>query len=155
MIADVAVRLATLADAANIAAMSRDYIEFGLPWNWRPHRVARAITDPDTNVAVVGDHEAILAFGIMFYSDDDAHLLLFAVRQASQRRGIGSAVLLWLEAVARAAGAKRIRVEARWDNTAARSFYSEHGYHERSIKNAMYSGVVDGIRFEKWLRSGA
>ena len=153
MIADVAVRFADLADAPAIAAMSREYIEHGLPWSWLPARVARAIRDPETNVVVVGRRAAIVAFGIMSYRDDDAHLLLFAVRRSSQRQGIGSAILLWLEDVARAAGCRRIRVEARRDNVAARSFYNEHGYHERAIRTAMYSGVVDGVRLEKWLRN--
>ena len=152
MIADVTIRLATRADAAEIASMSRDYIEYGLPWRWRHDRVAAAIANPDTNVAVVGERGAITAFGIMSYADVDAHLLLFAVRSTSQRTGVGSAVLLWLEAVARAAGARRIQVEARRDNVAARNFYSEHGYHERLIKKAMYSGITDGIRLEKLLR---
>ena len=152
MIADVTIRLATRADAADIAAMSRDYIEHGLPWRWRHDRVAAAIANPDTNVAVVGERGAITAFGIMSYADIDAHLLLFAVRSACQRTGVGSAVLLWLEAVARTAGAKRILVEARKENVAARNFYSEHRYHERMIKRAMYSGIADGIRLEKLLR---
>ena len=153
MIVDVKVRLATLADADEIAAMSRDYIEQGLRWGWRYKRVARAINDPETNVVVVGPPGALAAFGIMSYSDDDAHLLLLAVRRASQKRGIGSAVLSWLEEVARAAGAQRIHVEARADNSAARNFYNIHGYHECCIETARYSGVIDGVRLEKWLRS--
>jgi ribosomal-protein-alanine N-acetyltransferase len=156
MIADSAVRLAALADADDIAEMSREYIEYGLPWGWQVERVARAIRDPDTNVVVIGPQgAALVGFGIMSYLDDDAHLLLFAVRRSSQRRGIGSAILRWLEAAARAAGAKRIRVEARRENVAARSFYNEHGYHERVIAKGMYSGVVDGVRLEKWLRPDA
>lgn len=152
MIVDVEVRLATLADADEIAAMSRDYIEHGLPWGWRYKRVARAINDPETNVAVVGPQGALDAFGIMSYPDD-AHLLLLAVRRASQKRGTGSAVLVWLEKVARAAGAQRIHVEARADNLAARNFYCVHGYHECCIERARYSSVIDGVRLEKWLRS--
>ena len=131
--------------------MSRDYIEHGLPWRWRHDRVAAAIANPDTNVAVVGKRGAITAFGIMSYAEVDAHLLLFAVRSGSQRCGIGSAVLVWLETVARTAGAKRIQVEARRENAAARNFYIEHDYHERTIKRAMYSGIADGIRLEKLL----
>ena len=155
MISDVAVRLATLADADGIAAMSRDSIEHGLPWSWRADRVTRAIRDPDTNVVVVDGRGALGAFGIMSFSENDAHLLLLAVRQARRRNGLGSAVLLWLEAVARLAGAARIRVECRRGNDAARNFYSEHGYHERAIRRGMYAGVVDGILLEKWLRRDA
>jgi ribosomal-protein-alanine N-acetyltransferase len=152
MIADVAIRFATPRDAQAIAAMSRDEIEHGLPWRWTPPRVARSIADANTNVVVVDGRTGIAAFGIMFHADDDAHLLLLAVDRALQRSGIGSAVLAWLEDAARAAGASRIRVEARRDNDAARNFYSEHGYHERAIRPAMYSGVLAGIRMEKWLR---
>ncbi|MEO8023017.1 GNAT family N-acetyltransferase [Polaromonas sp.] len=155
MIADVAIRLATVADAADIAYMSRDYIEQGLPWRWTVDRVTRTIRDPNTNTVVVGEQGAIAAFGIMFHAEDDAHLLLLAVRNSGQRSGVGSAILLWLEAAARSAGARRIRVEARKDNDAARSFYNEHGYHERVIKTAMYSGIADGLCLEKWLGGAA
>ena len=151
MIAGVAIRLAVVADAPGIAALSREAIEHGLPWSWRSARVEQAIRDPRTNVVVVDGPAAIAAFGIMSYLDEDAHLLLFAVRAAQRRRGIGSAVLAWLEEVACAAGATSIRVEARRDNVAARSFYNEHGYHEREIARGMYSGLVDGVRLEKWL----
>jgi ribosomal-protein-alanine N-acetyltransferase len=155
MIADIAIRLATLADAAEIAVMSREHIEHGLPWRWRRERVARAIADRDTNVVVVGEPGGLVAFGIMSYLEDDAHLLLFAVRRASRRQGVGSAVLLWLEEVARAAGVRRIRLEARRENATARIFYNEHGYHERAIRRGMYGEAVDGIRMEKWLREDA
>jgi ribosomal-protein-alanine N-acetyltransferase len=151
MIADPPVTLATRSDAPDIAAMSRELIEYGLPWRWRPERVARAIANPQTNVVVVRRDE-LIGFGIMEYLDDDAYLVLFAVRQSHQRQGVGSALLRWLEAVARAAGSQRIRVDARRDNVAARCFYNEHGYHERILKARMYGGSVDGIRLEKWLR---
>jgi ribosomal-protein-alanine N-acetyltransferase len=152
MIADAAIRFATPADAETIARMSRLEIEHGLPWRWTPQRVARSIRDPDTNVVVVDGHGGLAGFGIMFHTDDDAHLLLLAVARAAHRTGIGSAVLAWLEDAARAAGARRIRVEARRDNDAARHFYSERGYHERAIRPGMYSGVLAGIQMEKWLR---
>ena len=160
MTPDLQVSLATRHDAAEIAALSRDLIEQGLPWSWRPERVARAIAIANTNVAVVRENREVAAsrelqaFGIMEYWDDDAHLVLFAVRPSHQRRGIGSALLQWLEASALVAGSKRIRVEARRDNTAARSFYNEHGYHELLIRPRMYSGVLDGILLEKWLGNG-
>ena len=145
------VRMASVADAANISAMSRELIEHGLPWTWRADRVIRAIAAPDNNVAVIRDEANLEAFGIMEYWDDDAHLVLFAVRRSLQRRGLGSALLRWLELSAVVAGSKRIRVEARRDNDAARNFYNERGYHELAIEPLRYSGRLDGIRLEKWL----
>lgn len=152
MLANAAIRLATPADAHDIANMSRETIEHGLPWQWRPARVARAIRAEDTNVVVVRDAGTLIGFGIMSYLDEDAHLLLFAVAAARRRQGVGTAILQWLEAAARAAGSKRIRVEARRENDAARCFYNEHGYHEVAIRRGMYDEGVDGIRIEKWLR---
>lgn len=152
--ADASVRVATVGDAAEIATMSRDYIEDGLPWTWTEGRVAAAVTDPETNVVVVGDRGIIIAFGIMSYPNDDAHLLLFAVRGTHRRRGVGSAILHWLEQAARTAGAKRIRVECRRDNTAARNFYCEHAYTELRITPKYYRGLKDGIHLVKWFAAG-
>jgi ribosomal-protein-alanine N-acetyltransferase len=154
MISSLTIRLATFADARAIAQLSHAEIEHGLPWTWREPRVRRAIGEPDTNVVVAGPPGVVSAFGLMHYADDDAHLLLFAVHPAQRRRGVGSALLQWLEEAARAAGAARIGVEARMDNEAARSFYNERGYHEGEIVRGMYSGRVDGVRLEKWLRAG-
>ena len=140
-------------DASAIAAMSRDLIEHEIEWRWRQERVTKAIGDPETNVAVVRREADLLGFGIMEYSDDEAHLVLFAVAKPNQRQGVGSALLRWLEAAARASGAQRIRVEARRENVAARCFYNEHGYHEQVLELRMYSKTVDGVRLEKWLRA--
>jgi ribosomal-protein-alanine N-acetyltransferase len=152
MIDDIPIALADRADAAAIAALSRDAIERGLPWRWTPTRVMRAIEHPETNVAVVREQGAVAAFGIMIYAGETAHLQLLAVHPSRRRRGLGSALLIWLEGVARAAGIARIGLEARVDNVAGRCFYCEHGYHERHIVAAMYSGRLDGVRMQKWLR---
>jgi [ribosomal protein S18]-alanine N-acetyltransferase len=152
MIADTAIRFATLHDAESIAGMSRNYIEYGLAARWGYRQVAREIDDPNTNVVVAGEPGRVVGFGIMSYADDDAHLILLAVRRLSQRTGVGSAILLWLEAVARTAGAARIRLEARRDNAVALRFYAAHGYKGVSLKPGMYDGKVDGVRLEKLLR---
>ena len=152
MTVDPPVTIAGPSDASAIAVMSRDLIEYGLGWRWRTDRVARAIRDPDTNVAVLRRQTELIGFGIMEYLDDEAYLVLFAVARSSQRQGVGSALLRWLEAAARAAGSQRIRLDTRRENVAARCFYNDHGYHERILESRMYSKAVDGVRLEKWLR---
>jgi ribosomal-protein-alanine N-acetyltransferase len=151
------VRLATRADAAEIAELSRDEIERGVGWSWNASRVLAAIRNPDTNVAVIGEPDDIRAFGIMAYRDATAHLLLFAVSPAHRRQGLGTRVLHWLEQVALEAGIRRIHVECRRDNAPARNFYAELGYHEFEISRGYYGrGVgqtIDAIRLEKQLGS--
>lgn len=149
----VDVRLATVADAEPIARLSRAHIEQGLPWRWTPERVARFVRDRDTNVAVARESgERVAGFGIMQYAEDEAHLLLFAVHPRHRRQGVGTAILSWLEAVARTAGVSRVVLECRRGNVAARDFYGALDYHERAIVRRMYSGVEDGVTLEKWLR---
>ena len=152
MHAQTAIHLAAPADALQIACLSRDCIEHGLPWRWTPARVLRSIRDPATNVAVVREQQRVTGFGIMKYADDEAHLLLLAVDPDRRRLGIASAILEWLEEVARTAGAACVRLEARLANAEARCFYNEHGYHERALRDGMYGAAVHGVILEKWLR---
>lgn len=152
MTTDPPVELALPADAAAIAAMSRDLVETGLPWTWRQGRVQRAIRQADTNVAVVRAQGALAGFGIMEYRDHHAYLALLAVHPAHRRRGAARALLLWLEASARVAGLERIRLETRRDNAVARLFYNEQGFHEVGITHDRYSDGIDGLVLEKWLR---
>jgi ribosomal-protein-alanine N-acetyltransferase len=148
------IRLAGVHDATRIAAMSRDLIEQGLGWSWTPSRVRQSIADAQTNVAVAPGADAGLAgFAIMRYRDDDAHLLLLAVQPAQMRRGIGTALMAWLEKVAVTAGVDRISLEARVSNAAARAFYAQLGYVESQVRPGYYRGIEASVRMAKdlWL----
>jgi ribosomal protein S18 acetylase RimI-like enzyme len=146
------IRLAAADDALDIATLSRDEIESGLGWSWTEERVLRAIRDRDTNVAIARDAASRVAgFGIMVYRDEVAHLSLFAVAASHRRQGVGAALLCWLEEVARTAGIRRIGVECRRDNEAARNFYGESGFQEIAIAPGYYRGRVDAVRLEKCL----
>jgi ribosomal-protein-alanine N-acetyltransferase len=148
------IRLAASADATAIATLSRTAIEHDLPWRWTPQRVRRSIADAATNVIVAWQGDAFAGFGIMKYGDDAAHLFLLAVRTGARRRGVGSAILLWLERVALAAGVTRLRLEARERNAAALAFYRHHGWQVTATIAGMYLGVEDGVRLEKAIGPG-
>lgn len=151
----LAIRLATLSDAETIALESMAEIEHNMGWTWHPQRVATAIADPDTNVAVAVDGDTLLGFGIMTYEEESAHLVLFAVSEGARRSGVGSALLKWLEKVASVAGVSHLKVEARLSNAGARAFYRAHGYNESDVVPAMYRGAEDGVHFEKVIRATA
>ncbi len=143
------IRFATRADAGVIAEMSRDLIERGLGWSWTRERVLRSLRHPDTN-AVVAVREAERAgFGIMKYGEDEAHLLLLAVRPSIARRGVGSALVDWLERSARVAGVSRISLEARFGNVAARNFYARLGYVQSQLLPGYYGGREASVRMAK------
>ena len=150
MIADITLRLAQRGDAPSISNLSRDLIERGLGWSWTPRRVMRSIADADTNALVALDAAgALQGFGIMKYAEEEAHLLLLAVQTAQSRRGIGSALLAWLEASALIAGVRDIWLEARASNVAARQFYRQRGYREVELLPGYYQGREDSVRLLK------
>lgn len=151
MIADYKVQLALPSDAADIAEMSRDFIEHGLGWRWDERRVQRTIDNSSTNVAVVREQGQLFGFGIMKYEDEMAHLFLLGVHYLRRRRGIGSALLSWLETSARTAGIQKVQVEARVQNNTARTFYRSQGYSEIGTIPEYYRGVEDAVRLEKLL----
>ena len=154
MISDHEVGLARPDDARRIAEMSRDFIEYGLGWKWTPGRILRYLRDDSTNVAVARERDDLIGFAIMAYAEEEAHLLLFAVSAAQRRKGVGSALLSWLEATALTAGIGLIYLEARTRNTEAREFYRKHGYAEIARVRGMYRGREDGVRMARdlWWR---
>ncbi len=149
MIAECDIRLASPRDAHGIAIMSRDYVEQGLGWRWSPGRVLNSIRDRAANVAVASERGTLVGFGIMKYLDDEAHLHLLAVQPQHQRRGIGAALVAWLETSALTAGIGLVYVEARESNTQAREFYRKLGYKEFDSVSRYYRGMEDGIRLAK------
>jgi len=151
MILIPSVRLATPADAHGIAEMSREYIEYGLGWSWTRERIVKSIHDAATNVAIVREHETLLAFGIMAYGEQKAHLALLAVAPAHRKRGLGALLLAWLEKCATVAGLERIQLEARADNLVAIDFYENQGYRLTGSVAGYYRGMVDAVRLEKVL----
>jgi ribosomal-protein-alanine acetyltransferase len=149
MISAYEVGLAKPADAARIAQMSRDFIEYGLGWKWTAARILRCVRDESTNVVAAREGNDLIGFAIMQYKEEEAHLLLFAVVAANRRQGVGSALLSWLEKTALTAGTGLIYLEARMRNTEARAFYQKHGYREIARVRGMYRGVEDGVRLAK------
>jgi ribosomal-protein-alanine N-acetyltransferase len=150
--ANVTVRLATLADAGEIAAMSRELIETGLGWTWTRARVARNIASASTVTLAACDQERVIGFAIMYFGDDHAHLNLLAVRRPWQRAGVGRQLLAWLEESALAAGIGTIRLELRASNRAARRFYERLGYQEVARVPEYYGGVETAVRMSRDIR---
>lgn len=146
-------RLARPADATLVATMSREYIEDGLRWTWRPARVARQIENRDTVVLVALDGRQLAGFAIMNFGDESAHLNLIAVDPAFRLRGLGRRMMQWLEKTACTAGAFRVTLEVRARSLGARCFYRRLGYKEVVLLRGYYQGAEDAIRMHRDLRA--
>ena len=149
---NITLRPGRAADAVRIAAMSRDLIETGLGWSWGPDRVARSIANKDTSTLLACERDRVVAFAIMYFGDEHAHLNLLAVRQSHQRLGIGKHMVEWLIESAYAAGIATIHLELRAANTAARSFYRSLAFTESAYIPGYYRGREMALRMVRVLR---
>jgi len=151
---NITVRFATLADAGEIAAMSRELIETGLGWTWTQARVTRNIASTSTVTLAACEAERLVAFAIMYFGDDHAHLSLLAVRRPWQRVGIGRHLVAWLEESGLVAGIGTIRLELRASNRGARRFYERLGFQEVARVPEYYGGVETAVRMARDIRRG-
>ncbi|HEY2918391.1 MAG TPA: GNAT family N-acetyltransferase, partial [Candidatus Binatia bacterium] len=148
---DLSLRLARPAEAPAIANLSRDLIEYGLQWRWKPIRVAASIHTPSVNVLVACIDGKIAGFAIMRYGDDDAHLELLAVAPPHRRLGVGRQLLQWLEKCAVVGGLCSIALEVRAGNQGAQLFYERMGYHTLAHLPKYYQGVEAALRMGREL----
>ncbi len=151
---NITVRLATLADAGEIALMSRELIEAGLGWTWTRARVARNIASAATLTLAACDGGRLIGFAIMYFGDDHAHLNLLAVRPPWQRVGIGRHLVAWLEESGLVAGIGTIHLELRASNRGARRFYERLGFQEVARVPEYYGGVEAAVRMARDIRRG-
>jgi ribosomal-protein-alanine N-acetyltransferase len=147
----VHIRLAEPHDALAIAQMSRDNIEAGLGWSWRPQRVMTSIRDPQA-LCVVASATQVLGFCITQFGDESGHLSLLAVDPSMRRRGLGTRLVKWMLKSARVAGLAVIHVEMRARNSAARAFYSALDFEHVGQVSGYYRGVEAAERMLLRLR---
>ena len=149
---NLTLKLAAAADAAPIAAMSRELIETGLPWSWTPARVARNLAQADTLVLTARDGAAVVGFAIMQFGEERAHLSLLAVRPDCRRQGVARRMLEWLTASALTAGIASVQLELRASNPGAHRFYLSLGYAETERISGYYRGVETAVRMRRDIR---
>jgi ribosomal-protein-alanine N-acetyltransferase len=149
---NITLRFGRLADAASIAIMSRELIESGLGWSWTPERVARSIRNGDTVTLIGADGARTIAFAIMHFGDEHAHLNLLAVRPTHQRTGLGTRLVDWLMESAQVAGIAMVSLELRTSNDDARRFYLALGFTEAAYIPGYYRGRETAVRMVRELR---
>jgi ribosomal-protein-alanine acetyltransferase len=137
--------LARPTESLALAQMSRDLIEGGLRWSWKPSRILGMIRHPDCVVLVARTRVEIAGFAIMEFHEVHAHLNLLAVKTGQRREGIGKALIEWLEQSCRVAGIASIFLEVRAGNDDAKKFYESLGYKPGKIVEGYYQGREDAL----------
>jgi ribosomal protein S18 acetylase RimI-like enzyme len=148
---DIELAFACPGDAQAIARLSRDLIEAGLGWAYRPSRIAALIAEPETVTLVARARTCAAGFSILRFGDERAHLILLAVEPAHQRRGVARGMLGWLVESALVAGMTSLHVELRAANVPALSFYRAMGFSETFRVPGYYRGRETAVRMIRML----
>lgn len=135
--------------------MSRDLIETGLDWRYRPRRIAAMIHEAETMVLVAEDGSSLSGFAAMQFGNEHGHLSLLAVQPLRQRRGIARSMLEWLLTSARVAGLASIALELRTENHGALAFYQRQGFTETVQVPDYYAPGIGARRMSLQLRISA
>jgi [ribosomal protein S18]-alanine N-acetyltransferase len=143
---DIALGFANAGDAQPIARLSRDLIEAGLGWTYRPVRIRALMQESETVTLVARVGARFAGFAIMRFGDTRAHLILLAVDVPHQRQGVARRMLGWLAESARVAGIASVHVELRADNAPALSFYRAAGFAETFRMPGYYRGRETAVR---------
>ena len=154
--ADAALQIdiACTGDIEALSVMSRDLIERGLRWRYRPERMRALLRDPNICVVVARQGDRRVGFAAMSFGSRLAHLILLAVEHDARRLGVGARLLGWLEESAKVAGIGQIVLEVRAANRGARSFYREQGYGEQTYLENYYDGVESAFRMTRRISVG-
>ncbi len=85
----------------------------------------------------------ICGFLVARIAGDEAEILNAAVDTAHRRQGVGTALLKAAVTTAQARDAKNVYLEVRESNSAAISFYSEHGFQKIAERRQYYSSPTE------------
>lgn len=144
---------ASVHDASDMAALSRDAIEHGLTWRYRSARMAQFAGDPECVALVARTGDVFAGFAIMRFDAERAHLVLLGVQPASRRQGLGRSLLGWLLQSARTAGVASVHVELRERNRAALALYRDAGFVPSLRMAGYYEGKENAVRMLLLLRT--
>ena len=145
-LSDITLEIGADRDIPIVAEMSRDLIEYGLPWSWTSTRIMRCMQSRESIFLIATNKDLIAGFALMELRDEYAHLNLFAVAPGFRRIGLGARMLSWLEVSARTSGVFDIFLEVRADNSDARTFYRKMGYRTVAWLPSYYQKRFNGVR---------
>ncbi len=131
------VRPASSADVAAVARLEHRCLGDDA---WSPALVEQGIAAalPTVSYLVVEVGGRVLGHAVASVAGDDAELQRIAVDPSYRRRGLATALLDAVEALAARGGATRLLLEVREDNAAALALYASRGFADWGRRPAYY-----------------
>lgn len=115
---------AVLKDLYGIFAVEKE--SFSNPWSLNTLR--QEFEHAFSRIFVCRKNDEVIGYICAWQVADEIHLLKIAVAGKWRRKGLGSALLKKLIALARESGVSLVYLEVRDSNVAAIKFYEKHGF---------------------------
>lgn len=100
---------------------------------------------PRREYLLAEDEAGILGYAGLDHGGEVSDVMTIAVLPRARRTGLGRRLLEELVARARTAGAERLLLEVRADNTPARGLYAARGFAELQTRRGYYPDGVDAL----------
>ncbi len=137
----LAVRPARQEDLAAVAAV----LDAGATATWDRATLAHELGIAWSRVLVLDYDGQVAALAVYWLVVDEVQLLHIATHAAHRRRGLARRLLLNVVSEARRRGARRMLLEVRPSNTAARSLYVATGFTETGVRPRYYADGEDAV----------
>ncbi len=124
----------TIADLDDIATVEQQIY----PFPWSRGNFADSLSAGYSGWVLRDAGGRLVAYSIMMFAIDEAHLLNLSVAEHAQRRGLGWRTLEWIAEVARGHGAQTLLLEVRPSNPAALRLYERYGFERVGIRRGYY-----------------
>lgn len=113
---------------------------FSLPWSEKSLEIF--FTDGAVCLAAL-DGDRVAAYVGMITVLDEGQIINLATDAEYRRRGIGEALMVAVEEYAKGAKVRRLSLEVRESNGAARALYGKLGWSEAGVRKNFYSHPVE------------
>lgn len=94
----------------------------------------------------------LIGYGFVRLALPEAELLRIAVAENERSKGVGSALLEGLIALAEEQRAEEMFLEVRKTNSKARMLYEKSGFGELGIRKGYYSGGEDAVLYKRLIK---
>ena len=146
------VRRMTMEDGAAVAEMEPQFF----PDAWSEKSILETLEQPNTICLMADKAGRTVGYLLAYTAADEAEIARIAVVKELQRQGVARVLLSELESVCGSEGLKKILLDVRCGNSAARALYEAAGFKEDGIRQRFYENPVeDAILMSRQLEINA
>ena len=141
----------TMEDGAAVAEMEHQLFRDA----WSEKSVLETLAQPNTICLMAEKAGRAAGYLLAYTAADEAEIARIAVAKEMQRQGAARALLNELEVICRTGGIRKILLDVRAGNAAARALYVKAGFAEDGIRQRFYDDPTeDAILMSRPVETG-